>query len=143
MQDMVIQMNDRQLQTLPRRHPRAQPVMRREYAVKTRQVHSRACHQGGQTRQKIQRLEHHERRAVAVRGLQCIADLTMRGERQPLGRHRRAADVGRAASLQTLECTTSPTCPFSFVASTRSAPSAVGVSSRIGGISWSGLLVLW
>jgi hypothetical protein len=46
---------------------RAPPMMRREHAVKTPQVHPRTRHQSGQARQKIQRLEHHVGRAIAVR----------------------------------------------------------------------------
>ncbi len=43
----------------------------------------------------------------------------------------------------TLDRTTSCTWPISFVSSTCSAPSAFGVSFSIGGLTWSGVLVVW
>ena len=61
--------------------------------MKARQVHPRARHQRRQAQYKILRLERHMRRAIPVRRLQRIANLALRSQRQPLRRHRRAADV--------------------------------------------------
>ncbi len=78
---------------LGRHDPRSQAMIRRKHPVVTRQVHSRTRHQSGQSRQKIQRLEYHVRRAIAVRGLQRVANGPLRGARQALDRHRRARNV--------------------------------------------------
>jgi hypothetical protein len=46
-------------------------------------VHARPRHPLGEARDEIQRLEHDVRGAVAIRGLQLVAHLALRGEREP------------------------------------------------------------
>jgi len=73
--------------------PRSQVVIRTKHPVVARQVDPGAGYQNGQPGQKIQRLEDHVRRTVPVRRLQCVANVALRREREPLDRHRRAGNV--------------------------------------------------
>ncbi len=67
-----------------RRHDlRAQPMVGSKTAVKARQVDARAGDQGGQSRQEIQRFENDVGGAVAVRGLERVADVALGREREP------------------------------------------------------------
>jgi len=61
--------------------------------VKAGQVDSRLRHQGRQPRDEVQRLEDDVRGAVAVRGLELVADVAVRRARQALLRDGRTADV--------------------------------------------------
>src|SRR5258707_13562481 len=77
-----------------RRHDlRAQPMVGSKTAVKARQVDARAGDQGGQSRQEIQRFENDVGGAVAVRGLERVADVALGRERESLDRHRRAGNL--------------------------------------------------
>ncbi len=58
----------------PRHDLRTQLMVGSKTAVKARQVDARAGDQGGQSRQEIQRFENDVGGAVAVRGLERVAD---------------------------------------------------------------------
>ena len=86
-----------------RRHRRAQRRLRGKHAVKARQMRPWRRHQRREPGHEIHRLEHDVRGAVAVRGLQAIAHLPLRGQREALDRHRRPAHVaGEALELRAL-----------------------------------------
>ncbi len=68
-------------------------AVRRKHAVESCQVHSGFGHQRRQLCNEVQRLKDDMRRAVPVRCLQLVAHVAVRRQRQPLFRHRWAADV--------------------------------------------------
>ena len=86
------------------RHQRSVLAVGREHAVEARQVDPGLWDQRGQPGDEVQRLEDHMGRAVpkalatlagqafAVRRLQLVADVAVRGERQALLRDCRTAD---------------------------------------------------
>ena len=61
--------------------------------MKTRQIHAWFGSQGAQLRDEVQRLEYDVRSAVAVRCLKLVANVSVRGQRQTLLRHRRSGYV--------------------------------------------------
>ncbi len=64
-----------------------------EHTMESRQVDSRFRHQGDKPGDEIQRLEDDMRGAIAVRGLEFVAQLAIAQLRQPLFRHRGPCDV--------------------------------------------------
>jgi hypothetical protein len=73
--------------------------------VKSDEVHSGLGHQGGQPGDEIQGLKEDTRGAVAVRGLELVLHLTVRGERQAFLGDSRSFDV----AAQTFEFVSLPT----------------------------------
>jgi hypothetical protein len=67
----------------------------REHAVKSRQVDPRRRHQRCQASDEVQRFEDDVPRAVSIRDLQPVANLSLRREIEPLDGHRRATHVAR------------------------------------------------
>jgi hypothetical protein len=61
--------------------------------VKARQIHARLWYKGRQLGDEVQGFEYDMGSSVAVRCLELVADITLRGQCQTLLRHRRAADV--------------------------------------------------
>ncbi len=68
-------------------------LFRRKQTVKSCRIHAWSWHQGRQSCNEIQRLKDDMRRAVTIGRLKLVTDVSVRGERQALFRHRRAADV--------------------------------------------------
>lgn len=83
----------------PPHNLRAQSMVGSKAAVEARQVDARAGDQGGQSRQEIQRFENDVGGAVAVRGLERVADVALGRERESLDRHGRTGNVA-AESFQ-------------------------------------------
>jgi hypothetical protein len=68
--------------------PRPIRARRREHAVIAGQVRSGLRHQRREPRDEVLGLEDHVSGAVAIRRLQCVAQVPALGQRQPLGGHR-------------------------------------------------------
>lgn len=82
-----------QLPVPRRRHRPARRHMRGKHFVKARQMHPRRRHQRRRPGDEAHGLAHDVRVAVAVRGLQAITHLPLRGQSEALDRHQRLADV--------------------------------------------------
>ena len=77
----------------------AQAAVEREQAVEPSKVHARSGHEGGQAGEEVERVEHDVGGAVAPGGLEAVAHVTVRDQRQALLGQGGAADV----AVQALE----------------------------------------